>query len=277
MTASVKIFSTVVITLYFFMGTLHSAQAVHIVLPDFTKLQECGTYQNAAALSGDKLQLDAGEIVVLAGIKTPEMADKSTAYKKWPMAETAQKATAAFIAGKKIDLYCEKPSPNHLGQKIAHVVIDNTIWLQHALLLGGHAWHYARIADPDVFALLYQAEQKARRNEAGIWAQNARLSLLASAETATPGQFQIIRATVLSVTKRGKKIFINFGKDWRTDYTVQMPVSLLDGYQQRGIPVMALTGQHIEARGWVEWAGGPQIILSGYNQIQLASCDTENC
>ncbi|MEX0298672.1 MAG: hypothetical protein AB3N28_06355 [Kordiimonas sp.] len=83
-----------------------------------------------------------------------------------------------------------------------------------------------------------------------------------------PGWFQTVKGTVYSAKKIGKTIYLNFDQDWRTDFTVQLTQKLERKYLKKELSPLSLAGQNIEVRGWVEWSGGPKIILTHTDQMQ---------
>ena len=64
-------------------------------------------------------------------------------------------------------------------------------------------------------------------------------------------------------------LYLNFGPDWRTDFTVRIGSDLARRLASSGLDVATLAGRRIEIRGFVLEAGGPLIELSHPEQMQV--------
>jgi micrococcal nuclease len=73
---------------------------------------------------------------------------------------------------------------------------------------------------------------------------------------------------VLRVAPTERYIYLNFGTDWRTDFTVRVRHAALAG-ALGGIDLEGLAGRTVEVRGVVLEAGGPLIELSHPEQLQV--------
>lgn len=247
-------------------------------------LKRCGEGQMHEILSGDRLRLISGETVALAEIKAPEFWPDGSPYKSWPYAAQAKAALRAATTGKTLSLFCASKRQNHQGDIVAHVRLGaakDGSWLQHTLVQNGHAYfmphsHRSKAADD-----LRTAEATARQDKKGLWAYDALSVVRADSKDLRPGWFQIIRGKVLSEKRLKGRTYLNFGDDWRKDFTVEIPKRL---YRQFGAgeratadqsatrfePVqLGFEGRQIEVRGWVEWAGGPKIIIEHAAQLSL--------
>ncbi len=113
-------------------------------------------------------------------------------------------------------------------------------------------------------------ERTARVARRGLWADPAFAPRSALRVADAIGSFQIVQGRVLRVAPTDDYIYLNFGADWRSDFTVRLRRAELDGrFAQAGLDVLALGGRRIEVRGLVLEAGGPLIELSHPEQIQL--------
>jgi micrococcal nuclease len=76
----------------------------------------------------------------------------------------------------------------------------------------------------------------------------------------------IVRGTVVRVAPTERYLYLNFGADWRRDFTVRVRRAELKG-ALAGLGVEGLAGRSIEVRGVVLEAGGPLIELSHPEQL----------
>ena len=70
-----------------------------------------------------------------------------------------------------------------------------------------------------------------------------------------------------SVT-RGRA-FINFGADYRTDFTVTIEPEDMRTFRQAKFDVAALAGKRVRVRGWVEFYNGPEITIATPAAIEV--------
>jgi micrococcal nuclease len=83
------------------------------------------------------------------------------------------------------------------------------------------------------------------------------------------GSFQIVRGRVVRVAPTERYIYLNFGADWRSDFTVRVARSSERSFGEAGIELEELAGREVEVRGYVLEAGGPLIELSHPEQIRI--------
>ncbi|UOM32795.1 OB-fold nucleic acid binding domain-containing protein [Acuticoccus sp. I52.16.1] len=101
----------------------------------------------------------------------------------------------------------------------------------------------------------FMAERRAERAAKGVWSQrHPVLSAGAPDRFARIGQTVLVEGTVLSVGRSSRTIFLNFGADWRTDFTAMIVQgTLVKWVEEPG----TLTGARVRVRGVLEaWNGG---------------------
>ncbi|MGB8602143.1 MAG: thermonuclease family protein [Rhizomicrobium sp.] len=154
--------------------------------------------------------------------------------------------------------------PDRYGRQPVQAVADG-IWLQGDLIERG----LARV-DPASGACtttLYAIEQSARLHHAGLWADPA--YAVRPPEGALPGQFQIIEGRVLTVAKKDGRLFLNFGADWKTDFTVTVAPADMRRFRHAHLDPMTLAGRRVRVRGIVERYHGPEIVLAGPEGLEV--------
>ena len=82
------------------------------------------------------------------------------------------------------------------------------------------------------------------------------------------GRFLIVRNRVLRVELTESYVYLNFGADWRADFTVRAQHTELAG-ALAGLDLAGLAGRMVEVRGVVLEAVGPLIELSHPEQIRV--------
>src|SRR5687767_4852572 len=121
-----------------------------------------------------------------------------------------------------------------------------------------------RLAPAEMLALEHAARAQAR----GLWAVAAFMPQDARALRDSTGHFRIVRGRVVRVAPTESYVYLNFGDDWRADFTVRVRRAELDG-AFAGIELAGLAGSLVEVRGVVLDAGGPLIELSHPEQLQV--------
>ena len=74
---------------------------------------------------------------------------------------------------------------------------------------------------------------------------------------------------MVQVAPTERFVYLNFGADWRRDFTVRIAKEVARGLADAGLDVASLPGRRIEIRGVVLEAGGPLIELSHFEQMQV--------
>jgi hypothetical protein len=130
----------------------------------------------------------------------------------------------------------------------------------------------ATTALPKILPLLYAAEDRARRAQKGLWAAGNRSIEPSSASIATnDGQMHLIEGTIQSVSEVRDRWYLNFGTDWRQDFTVQLDKAQAKAWAAtRPVPLSTLKGQRVRVRGWPRYANGPLIELTSPFMIELS-------
>ena len=119
-------------------------------------------------------------------------------------------------------------------------------------------------------AAMLALEQAARAAGRGLWRQPAFAPRAADQLADAVGSFRIVQGRVLRVAPTERFIYLNFGRDWWSDFTLRVRRAELDAsFQRSPIDVLALAGRRVEVRGFVLDAGGPLIELSHPEQIQV--------
>lgn len=120
---------------------------------------------------------------------------------------------------------------------------------------------------------LLASEQKARSAKKGIWSTSKATVFDAKDEALTGryGQFSIVEGRVHQVSEFGKRIFINFDKQWQKDFTVIVYTSDAPNFERYHGPVQNLALKKIRVRGWVNLNNGPEIEIDHPLQVEVLS------
>jgi micrococcal nuclease len=230
-----------------------------------TALRE-GPLAVAEVLAGDLVRLADGRAVRLAGIRVAaESAGERSAER---FAAEARAALHGLLDGQMVTLAPAAAPYDRYGRLVAHVERADGLWLQGALLERGLAQVQTRPGEAARAGEMLAIEHGARAARRGLWAEPAFMPQDAGAIDDSTGRFRIVRGRVLRVALTERHVYLNFGADWRADFTVRVRRAELNG-ALAGVDLENLTGRMVEVRGVVLEAGGPLIELSHPEQLQV--------
>ncbi|MGH6945619.1 MAG: thermonuclease family protein, partial [Geminicoccaceae bacterium] len=155
------------------------------------------------------------------------------------------------------------------GRLVAQIERADGLWLQGALLEQGLAQVQTRPGEVFRAREMLDLERAARKERRGLWAEPALRPCPADQARRRVGSFQIVQGRVARVAPTRSFVYLNFGADWRRDFTLRLPLELKERFARSGLGPQTLAGRRIEVRGFVLWAGGPLIELSHPEQLQL--------
>lgn len=215
----------------------------------------------AAVPGGTRLMLEDGREVRLAGIRLPLDPE---------LALPAHDALRRLAAGRAVRLGLGPLEADRYGRIAAQVERADGLWLQGALLEQGFVLVQTRPGETALAARVLERERRARAAGRGLWADPASGPHAAEVAHRHIGSFQIVRGRVLRVARTDHYVYLNFGHDWRTDFTLRIRRTELDGsFESSRLNVDDLAGRRVQARGFLVEAGGPLIEVSHPEQIEI--------
>jgi micrococcal nuclease len=236
-------------------------------------LSELGVVEAATVLSGDRLKLPDGREARLAVIEAAAPPADAAPGRRWPAAEAAQNALAAFIAGRRLQLWGQSAEPDRHGRLTAHVRRDDDgTWAQEALLADGHARVRPVSGDDARARALLAAEDAARRAGRGIWATRVYGVRRADDEATLNrdvGLLTVVEGKAVRAESRNSVLYLDFGDDWRRDFTVTAASAAVRRLKAEGIDAKALAGRSLRVRGWPVRRFGPQIEITVPAQLEV--------
>lgn len=230
----------------------------------------CG--RAGAALDGGAFADEGGE-VRLADVLAPDLSFSSDARL---YAREARAALDRLLAG---PLRIEPVGPpDRWGRRVAHVYrAGETISIQQRLVAAGAFRVRPESADYAFIRRLLETESEARAERRGLWriadyhpksAEDARDAI---------GAFHLVEGEVVAAAKYGSRIYLNFGDDYRTDFTVTIRARDGRGWREQGlIDWQGLAGARIRARGYVASINGPSIAAAHPLQIERLAASGRN-
>lgn len=219
------------------------------------------------AVDGDTVILGDGRQVRLVGIQAPKLALGRKNFKDWPLAEESKRAVETLSVGKRVALRPGGTPMDRHGRVLAHLYRDDGVWVQGEMLRLGMARVYTFPDNRALAAEMVAREAEARAARRGIWAHPFYAVRGVEELKNDIGTFQVVAGRVVDAAKVKGAVYLNFGGDWRTDFTLRLDGPALKMFRAEGIDPLALKGTTVEARGWLRFQNGPMIEISHPEQI----------
>lgn len=230
-------------------------------------LRETGRAKVKAVIDPQTIQLDNGRTIWLAGLDFPDLNPR----KAGELSIKAKAILEDFLKGQQVKIYQTKTQDlgrmNRMGHDIAHLEKDE-IWVQGLLLELGLARVRTTQRNRDLAAAMYEKETAARLEGIGIWESEGAILTPETAENHI-GSFQLVEGRIESVTLNKNRLYLNFGKNWRTDFTIMVAPMDRRLFTRAGIDPMQWGGQRVRVRGWLERYNGPMIKVDHPEAIEL--------
>jgi endonuclease YncB( thermonuclease family) len=219
----------------------------------------------AAVVDGGEMILADGRHVRLVGIEAPHPA--AAHLRAWPYAAEAKAALEKLVVGREVELRFGGNRRDRWGRILAQVFVG-TLWVQSELIRRGLA-RVASAADnrAGVTELLAR-EARARQARRGIWRDRFYAVRDADEVGRYAGSFQIAEGEVVDTAMVEGQLFVNFGTDWRTAFSLRFAPDALRLFRSEGITAASLKGARLRVRGWVRGGERPIIDITHPEQIE---------
>lgn len=219
--------------------------------------------ENAAVstlIDGSTFELTDGREVRLASVLVPRGRET--------YASAGAEELTARIAGRTVGLALDEQAIDRHGRLLAQVFVDG-VWVQRAMVAAGAARVRTLPGGRRCAGPLLEEEETARTAKRGLWAlPEYRVRGVADLD-ADIGTFQIVEGTVVAVAASRGRVFLNFGADYRSDFTITIAPRDRKRLAKDGVVPESWSGKRIRARGWLSRLNGPELELTHPEQIQI--------
>lgn len=223
----------------------------------------------AAVVDGDTVILDDRRQVRLPGLQAPKIALGRKGFRDWPLGTQSKAALAAMIEGRQVTLRYGGAREDRHGRVLAHLYRDDGTWVQGEMLRTGMARMYTFPDNRALTDAMRRMESEARAARRGIWADPFYAVRRPEDTGRDIGTFQVVEGKIVDVSLVKGVAYLNFGADWRTDFTVRIGKTALKVFKAAGVDPLEWAGRRIEVRGWIDKRNGPMISASHPEQIDL--------
>ena len=227
-------------------------------------------------VDGDTLYLNSGLKVRLSALQAPKLPLGRPDFEAWPLAEDAKDTLSNLALGRQVQLYYGGLTRDRYDRALAQVYLldkngKRDIWLQEAMIQKGMGRVYTW---PDTWQdsdRLLNAERQARRGKKGIWAHPYYRVRSPDANILSQDidSFQIVEGLVVKSAEVKGRVYLNFGSDYRTDFTVVIARKDRKKFKTEPYQLEKLYGHRVRVRGWVEFDNGPVIWLDHPERLEV--------
>jgi endonuclease YncB( thermonuclease family) len=227
-----------------------------------------GTDKVVEVVDGDTVKLSSGDQVRLVGLQAPKLPLGRPDFEKWPLADEAKAALSGLVLGRTVTLSYGGRRIDRYRRLLAHLHLPDGRWVQGEMLRLGLARVYTFADNRALAGRMYALEAAARAARRGIWA-NAYYAVRTDTEAARHADsFQLVEGTVYQAARTRRLIYLNFERNWRRDFTVEIDKRAERLFRAAGIDPLAYEGKRIRVRGWVKLRNGPAIRVTHPEQIE---------
>ena len=261
------------------VGTAVATRTLAVEPPSALRdLPRQGPFRPIEVIDGDTVLLDNGREVRFVGIQAPKLPLGRKNFRTWPLADEAKAAVEALLAGRRVFLHYGGRREDRHGRLLAHLVLEpsegeGTLWVQGQLLTAGMARVYSFFDNRSLVAEMLGLEEAARAAGAGIWSHPFYRPLDAEALAEAPrehlGRFALVEGRVRSAAVVRGRGYLNFGRDWKRDFTASLAPRYRKAFESEGISIKSYEGLPVRIRGWLKSFNGPMIEITHPEQIEV--------
>jgi endonuclease YncB( thermonuclease family) len=216
-----------------------------------------------AAAVGDEIE------VRLVGIQAPKLPLGRPGFRAWPLAEESKAALARLALGRALVLSFGGRRLDRHGRLLAHLHDRDGRWIQGEILALGLARVYSFADNRRLVLDMLALERGARAAGRGIWSHPDYRVLTPHEATAAVGSFQLVEGLVRSAAVVRGRGYLNFGDDWRSDFTISIAPRARRLFEAEGVDVKGFEGRRVRVRGWLDSYNGPTIAATHPEQIEV--------
>jgi endonuclease YncB( thermonuclease family) len=220
----------------------------------------------AVAISGARFVAD-GQEFHLADIVAPSA--YALAGDGEPYFDAAKRGLERLLANASLNITDAGPVTRWGARVVTVKRVGEAQTLQHHLIAMGAARVAPQSDNLELIDQLLTEEATARAARKGLWALPAYRIFDADKADSAVGRFQLIEGKVRLIAKVKSRFYINFGADYKTDFTASATSRLYRKWAGQGLDLASLTDMRLRIRGFVEAINGPSIALAHRRQIEV--------
>ena len=222
-------------------------------------------------IDGDTVKLSNGRLLRYIGLDTPEVRIKNKGgnfkYQPQPFSLEAKEFNRKLVEGKLIRIEFDIEKTDRYGRILGYCFLDN-VFVNARLIEQGYAVLYTYPPNVKYVELFIEAQKKAREAKNGLWGSFPVINH--SLANKYINQIRSVEGVVLSSYKTTKCVLLNFGQNYKNDFTVVIFDNVLEAFRREGIdPLSFYNGKRIRVNGKIREYNGPEIIVNSPYEIEV--------
>lgn len=205
------------------------------------------------------LALEDGTVIRLAALQAPNPQD--------PLSGQALATLELLALNRPLRIEPLGKAPDRHGRTVAMAYREDGSLLQSEMLRAGMGWAYTFPDSRKHAATLLAAESEAEKAGRGVWAHPDYAVLKAEKADGHAGEFRLVHGKVQNAAQVRGRYYLNFGDDWKTDFTVTVERNSLKHFDKAWLET--LPGKTVRIRGWLFQRNGPAMTLSHPEQVEI--------
>ncbi len=237
---------------------------IQIPKGDFKALKHTKSGRIDKVIDALTILLKNGKIIRLASIDIPDF----HIWRDAPYSEAALELLQKTLPeGTEVMIYqtrmAKKGRITRMKHELAHIVTKKSpIWVQGMLLAHGLARVQITSGSSEMAEQMLKAEQTSRTAKQGLWTDESEYPVL-TPENAGDAmkEFAIVEGIVQKTASVRNNIYLNFGKNWKTDFTIMISPAMRKKLAHKGVNPLGMAHQRVRVRGWIREYNGALIEL----------------
>ncbi|MDF2367061.1 hypothetical protein [Sneathiella sp.] len=229
----------------------------------------------AERVEADLIVTKNNDRIALYGVRLVEEAQDPTLYRKAQRFLRQSFEPPSF----RLDVQAFRESgsaQNRYGDLHGKILLADGTWLQERLIAQGYGvWSGAPDYPPALRQRLVQAETGAAIEKLGIWRHIRIVNANQPARQFWNGQFIVAKGLVREVFRGASATYLNFGEDWRNDFTVAIPSRSRKKFEREDWKIADLKNRSVTVRGAVRFYNGPYLELDFPEQLEINDMASE--
>jgi endonuclease YncB( thermonuclease family) len=223
-------------------------------------------------IDGDTVILKQGQKVRYLGINAPEIRawdGKRWVLKRQLLGEEAKTLNERLVEGKRISLEYDRKKRDRYERLLAYVRVDE-VFVNEAMVRDGLALMDVRAPNLKHQEVFLNAQKEARRFSRGIWKKIGDNTITHREAVRFVNRIGAVQGKIRDVHRGKRKAYLNFGRDYKTDFTGVIYEENLKNFPlETGGVAAYFLGKRVRIYGFIKEGGGPMITICAPSQIDF--------
>ena len=214
-------------------------------------------------IDGDTIVIKGGEKVRLLGVDAPERGE--------PFCDEATDFQEKVLLDSRVRILpCREEPRDRYGRTLAFVRKGNVDLGEELLRQGLALTLFMGPCGRSVESAYRKVEREAFRAGRGLWSLQDPTGVSHEEAGRYIGCMMTVTGKVVRVHEGPKAFHLNFGRDFRTDFTAVIFRKDLPRLIREGLaPVTGFRGRFVEVTGYIKDFNGPEIVVESADQLHL--------